>query len=264
MEILNLFSIEEFKHFLLILLRVSVVLFLFPVFGSRVIPFMVKAGLALVITLGLYSSVYTNPDLFPEKIFFAPVIVVSEIFIGLCLALGVRFFFTAVEVAGVLIGFQMGFSMINVVDPQSGSQISVMDQIAYWVVIVVFLLLNGHLIMIRAMVDSFSILPVGQSFHFDQGLFKMIADFGANIFSVSLKMGGPVIAALFFTSVAFGITSKFAPQINVMIVAFPVKIIVGLFLFGFALQAASFFTIKYLSDIYGIFIHTLNFLSGRV
>lgn len=263
MEILNLFSPEEFRHFLLILLRVSVIMFLFPIYGSKVIPLIVKAGLSLVITLCLYSVVYTDPLVFPHKVFSAPSLVVSELFIGLCLALGVRFFFAAAQLAGVIIGFQMGFSMINVVDPQSGSQVSVMDQIAYWVVTVVFLLINGHHIVIHALVESFHIIPVGYGFHFDQGLVNMISQFGADIFSLSLKIGAPVIAALFFTSVAFGITSKFAPQINVMIVAFPVKIIVGLFLFGAALQVASYFTGKYVNELNGIFIHTLNFLAGK-
>lgn len=93
MEILNLFSPEEFKHFLLILLRVSVILFLFPIYGSEVIPVMVKAGLSLVITLCLYSIVHADPLVFPEKVFSAPVLVVTELFIGLCLSLGVRLFF---------------------------------------------------------------------------------------------------------------------------------------------------------------------------
>ncbi|MGM0418703.1 MAG: flagellar biosynthetic protein FliR [Thermodesulfobacteriota bacterium] len=263
MEILNLFSPEEFRHFLLILLRVSVILFLFPFFGSEVIPIRVKAGLSLLITLCLYSAVYTDTSVFPDKVFSAPVLAVSEFFIGLCLALGIRLFFAATQVAGVLIGFQMGFSMINVVDPQSGSQVSIMDQISYWVVITVFIVLNGHHIIFKALVESFHLIPVGYGFNFQQGLFDMISEFGASIFSLAIKIGAPVIACLFFTSVAFGLVAKFAPQINVMIVAFPVKIIVGLFLFGFCLHIAAYFTENYISDLYGIFIHTLKFLAGK-
>ncbi|MDY0361794.1 MAG: flagellar biosynthetic protein FliR [Desulforegulaceae bacterium] len=263
MEILNLFSPEEFKHFLLILLRVSVILFLFPIYGSEVIPVMVKAGLSLVITLCLYSIVHADPLVFPEKVFSAPVLVVTELFIGLCLSLGVRLFFSATQVAGVLIGFQMGFSMINVVDPQSGSQVSIMDQVAYWVVMVVFLLCNGHHVIITALVESFRILPIGGQMFLEKGLFDMMGEFGEGIFIIAIKLGAPVIGSLFFTSVAFGIISKFSPQINVMIVAFPVKIIIGLLLFGFMLEVASYFTHKYVSDFYGVLIHTLNFLSGK-
>jgi len=240
-----------------------VILFLFPIYGSEVVPVMVKAGLSLVITLCLFSIVHADPSVFPEKVFSAPVLVVTELFIGLCLSLGVRLFFAATQVAGVLIGFQMGFSMINVVDPQSGSQVSIMDQVAYWVVLVVFLILNGHHLIINALVESFRIMPVGGGIFLEKGLFDMMGEFGGAVFSISVKMGAPVIASLFFTSVAFGIISKFAPQINVMIVAFPVKIIIGLFLFGFMLEIASYFTAGYVRDFYGILIHTLNFLSGR-
>lgn len=263
MDILNLFSPEEFRHFLLILLRVSIVLFLFPIYGSKVIPLLAKAGLSLVIALCLYSRVYADPGVFPEKIFSAPILIVTEFFIGLCLSIGVRMFMAAAQVAGVIIGFQMGFSMINVVDPQSGSQVSVMDQIAFWAVLIVFLAINGHHIIINALVESFHLLPVGHSFYFNKGLFEMVTGFGADLFSLSLKIGAPVIASLFFTSVAFGITSKFAPQINIMIVAFPVKIIVGLVLFGFSLEVASYFTAGYVSDFHGILVHTLNLLSGK-
>lgn len=239
------------------------VLFLFPIYGSKVVPILAKAGLSLVITLCLYSKVYADPGVFPEKVFSAPVLIVTEFFIGLCLAMGVRFFMAATQVAGVIIGFQMGFSMINVVDPQSGSQVSVMDQIAFWAVMIVFLALNGHHIIINAMVESFHILPIGKSFFLDKSLFDMIVSFGTDLFVLSLKIGSPVIASLFFTSVAFGITAKFAPQINIMIVAFPLKIIVGLLLFVFCLETASYFTKKYVFDFYGMLIHTLNLLAGK-
>lgn len=263
MDILNLFSPDEFKHFLLILLRVSIILFLFPIFGSRVIPVLAKAGLSLVMSLCLYSHVYADPLLFPDKAVMAPIVIISEFFIGLCLAIGVRLFFASVQVAGVVAGFQIGFSMINVVDPQSGSQVSVMDQITFWVVLVIFLIFNGHHVMIKGLVESFQIMPIGKSFYFDKGLFDMVIQFGSDIFSLALKIGAPIIASLFFTSVAFGIVSKFAPQINVMIVAFPVKIVVGLFIFGLMLEVAGYFTRDYVTDFYGIMVHILNFLAGK-
>ena len=153
MEILG-YSQEHFKVFILILIRVSVVLFLFPIFGSRVFPPLAKAGLALIVTMTLLPIVNLNNFNFPENTISILLLIISELMIGLILGLFARLFFSAAQLAGHIISFQMGFGMINVLDPQTGAQVSILDQIAYWVVIIVFLLLNGHHILISSMADS--------------------------------------------------------------------------------------------------------------
>jgi len=133
MELLDLLKPDEFKVFLLILVRVSVVLFLFPFFSSSTFPTLAKAGLALILSFLLYPVVAVTPDLFPETSVHLVILMFSEVLIGLALGLSLNIFFAGVKLAGQIIGFQMGFTMINVVDPQSGENISIMEQIAYWV-----------------------------------------------------------------------------------------------------------------------------------
>ena len=257
MEILNLFAPDEMRHFLLVLTRVSVILFLFPFFGSNSFPALVKAGLSLSISLVLFSTVATSPKAFPDQVLLAPVLLVSELFVGLVIALVVRLFFGAVQMAGLLIGFQMGFSMINVMDPQSGSQVSVMEQLGYWTVLTLFILLDGHYILLLALVESFHMVPPG-GFALPPVFFNQVMSMTAAKFVTGIKIGAPVIVALLFVSVAFGITAKFAPQMNVLIISFPVKIAIGLVFFGAAFEVILRFSRVYIQDFPGILRYLLQ------
>ena len=169
--------------------------------------------------------------------------------------------FRSVQLAGQVIGFQMGFAMINVVDPQSGANVSIMDQIGYWVCVVVFLIINGHHIIISAMINSFELVPIGV-FVMQKMLMLKLLDLSGVLFVVAIKIGAPVIAALFFVSVGFGLVSKFAPQMNVMIVAFPLKIVVGLFLFGLTLEVIVIVTREYVEGFKKLLMVLLFYAGG--
>ncbi len=129
----------------------------------------------------------------------------------------------------------MGFAIANVMDPESGAQTPIVAHMGYWIAILVFLLLNGHHILLKTLADSFSIVEVG-SFGFRDGLFQNILEASGDMFTLAIKFGAPAIAALLFTSAAFGIVAKVVPQMNILIVAFPLKIVVGLFFFGLSLR----------------------------
>ncbi|MEA1966939.1 MAG: flagellar biosynthetic protein FliR [Thermodesulfobacteriota bacterium] len=261
MEILNLINPNEFKVYLLVLARISLVLFMLPVFSTKMFPALVKAGFAMVISMLLYSVVDIDPSLFPETAVETALLFLPEAMIGLTLGLCVRIFFGSVQLAGQIIGFQMGFSMINVVDPQSGANVSIMEQIAYWVALLIFLLLNGHHIMLLSLVESFELVPPGY-FMFQRVMLVKVLQIGAEMFVLAIKIGAPVIAVLLFTSAAFGLTAKFSPQMNVMIVAFPLKIFVGLVLFGLSLDIILRVMREYIMDLKGLFLSLLFWAGG--
>ena len=145
----------------------------------------------------------------------------------------------------------MGFAMITMLDPQSGENLSIMDQIGYWVSSLLFLTLNGHHVLITTLVDSFSIVKSGM-IQFKAGLLQQMIVMTAHIFALSIKIGAPAIAALLFTSTAFGVTAKFVPQMPIMIVAFPLKIFVGLIFFGISLQILATFAPAYIVWLQGM------------
>ncbi|MCP4118225.1 MAG: flagellar biosynthetic protein FliR [Desulfobacteraceae bacterium] len=261
MEILNLIQPGEFKLYMLVLARVSIVLFMLPIFSSTMFPAMLKTGLAMVIAMLLYSVVDIDPASLPGCPLATGLFLIGEAMIGLTLGLCVRLFFGAFQLAGQVIGFQMGFSMINVVDPQSGANVSIMEQLAYWVALLVFLLLNGHHIMLLALVDSFDLIQPGQ-FVFQRVMVDKMLFLGAQMFVLSIKIGAPAIAALLFTSVAFGLTAKFSPQMNVMIVAFPLKIVVGLVLFGLSLEIIKLITKGYIYEFKALLMKFMFWIGG--
>lgn len=261
MDILNVIDPVIFRTYMLVLLRISIVLFMFPIFSSDVFPAMLKMGLALVVSLLLYSVVQVDLTRFPLTMGATVLLVLAEALIGLTLGLCLRMFFGAIQLAGQVIGFQMGFAMINVMDPQTGANVSIMDQIGYWVSLIIFLLLNGHHIMFLAVIDSFKLVPIGFFMLQDEMMVKMIT-LGSQMFLLSLKIGAPVIASLVFVSVGFGLMAKFSPQMNVMIVAFPLKIVAGLVLFGLTLQIILIMTREYVGGFKQLLMYLLFFAGG--
>jgi flagellar biosynthetic protein FliR len=261
MDILNVIDPLEFRTYLLVLLRVSILFFMFPIFSSNVFPNTLKMGFAMVVSLLFYSVVPVDVGRFPMSAVATGLLILAEALVGLTIGLCLRMFFGAVQLAGQVIGFQMGFSMINVLDPQTGSNVSIMDQLGYWVSLLVFLSVNGHHIMFLSVIDSFKLVPIGFFMMQDVMMAKFI-DLGAQIFFLALKIGAPVIASLAFVSVGFGLMAKFSPQMNVMIVAFPLKIVSGLILFGLTLQIIAILTKSYVTDFKGLLMQLLFFAGG--
>jgi len=229
------FSTTEFMTFLLILIRVSIILFLAPIFGSLIIPPQVKAALALVLSLVLTTVLRVDVSGFPVDLFSFIPLLLSEIFLGLSLTLLVKLVLEGAQIAGQYLGFQMGFAIVNVVDPQTGNQASVLSQFAYVLALIVFLSLNGHYLIIKGLVESFEMVPPGQAV-FSSGVFTRVSAAVSGMFVIAVKIAAPAVAVLFFTKVAMGIVAKTVPQMNVLFVGMPLYIVIGLFVFGLSLN----------------------------
>jgi flagellar biosynthetic protein FliR len=261
MEILNIIEPERFRIFLLVLMRVTIVLFMLPIFSTTLFPSLTKMAFALVLSLLLYSVVQVDISRFPMNVIDTGRLVIMELMMGVTLGLCVRLFFAIVQFAGQIVGFQMGFAMINVVDPQTGSNVSIMDQLGYWVCVLVFLTMNGHHVMFLSLIDSFSVVPIG-FFIIQKVMVVKMLSLGADVFILGIKIGAPIIAALILTSSAFGLVARFSPQMNVMIVAFPLKILVGLLFFGLLLEIIIIFTREYIEGLKELLMGFLYYAGG--
>jgi len=239
---------NDFRAFFLILTRVSVILFVFPFFSARMIPVMAKVGLSLVVAVVLYPVTPINTSVYPETGSEMALLVCGELLIGMILGLLLQLFFEGVRMMGQMVGFQTGFAISNILDPISGTQISIFANMAYWLALVIFLLLNGHHIVLAAMRESFEVIGLG-SVSINQKAFREMMQRSADMFAIALKIGAPAIAALLFTKVAFGLITKFIPQMNIMIVAFPVQIVIGLFFFGISLSVLLRFMERFLRGL---------------
>ncbi len=261
MELLDLIDPIRFRTFMLVLARVSVFLFLFPIFTSSAFSTRLKMGLSLVLTLLFYTVVPVDPARFPKDVPTFGLMLGAEILVGFTLGLCLRVFFAGVQLAGQIIGFQVGFAMINVMDPLSGENVSILDEIGHWVCLVIFLILNGHHIIIMTMIDSFELVPVG-GFVMHPALTPRIMDVAAGLFVNGIKISAPVIAVLTFVNAGFGLVAKFSPQTNVMIVSFPVKITVGLIFFAMTLPIIAIVTRDYIEPCRKLFLELLFYMGG--
>jgi flagellar biosynthesis protein FliR len=224
------FSAEQIETFLLVLLRVSALIIAMPVMSERSVPGKVKAGLSLLIAFLIYpfvppveSSSADLPALFLKM--------AGEIFIGVLLGFASQLIFAGIQLGGQFIGFEMGFSIVNIVDPVTSRQISIIAEFQYLVAILVFLTLNAHHVFIMAISESYRILPP-MGFHFSGELLQLLVELSRNMFVIALKISAPIIAALLFTNVGLGLIARTVPQINVFIIGFPLQIAIGLFGIG--------------------------------
>lgn len=250
---------QEFGKFFLILLRISIILFMFPFFNSRGVPPLVKSGLVLIITIVLFP-VINIADNFPQTSLEMGLMIVSELIIGIILGLLVQTVFEGIRMMGHVVGFQTGFAIVNIMDPQSGMQVSILSNMAYFVAMVIFLLFNGHHILLNAIKQSFDLIHLG-TLSLGKPVFHEIIKAFGEMFVIAVKIGAPAIAALFFTKVAFGLVTKLIPQMNIMIVAMPVQIVIGLLFFGVCLNAILGFIEIFLGDLDADLIKTMEWMT---
>jgi flagellar biosynthesis protein FliR len=222
-EILELY----FYSFIIILIRITSFFFTAPIFGGQTYPAQAKIGLgALISAIVLIVSGPTSASI-PATLIETVVLVAGEVAFGLTLGYAVSLVFAGIQIGGMLIGYQMGFAVANVLDPISNDQVSIIGQYLFLFAILYFLAMDAHHILIKGIVDSFIIAPVG-SFSVQQGSVAWLVGVFSRMFWLGLKVAIPVVGAIFLVDVALGIISKTVPQMNVFIVGLPLKSLLGM------------------------------------
>jgi flagellar biosynthetic protein FliR len=227
-------SLEKWAVFLLVLFRASTLMVTLPFFSSTNIAGVVKAGFSLALAVLLVPVVQLDPNLIPRDLASLSIMALQEIMIGAILGLSVRLLLTSVQIMGQLVGFQMGFAVANVIDPMGGGQVSILAQFAYLMTLLVLLIVGGHYYFFKALADSFTLVPPG-SFSLSQSLMDQFMGLASRMFSLAVRLGAPVIGALLFTQVTLGILAKTVPQMNILMVGFPLTVSVGIIFFSLTL-----------------------------
>ncbi len=207
-------------------LRVLAVFTAAPIFSSRAFPLRTRIGLAFLIA---YAAQPSLPNQAVVSIDGPQALgaVVQQVGIGLANGFTVRLVFAAFELAGQVVGFQMGLGFAAFFDPSTSAQSSAMGRFYANMAALLFIVLNGHLLVLMAVVHSFTAFPVDQNFL--QALAAMkLQDLGANLFASAFWIALPVVAMLMFANLALGIISRVAPQMNIYAIGFPVTLAVGL------------------------------------
>jgi flagellar biosynthetic protein FliR len=225
MNLLGL-SVDQFLCFFLILGRVSGLFLLAPVLGSKEMPRQVKLGLALMISMILLPVVRHPAAAIPTDFLPFTLLLGKEILAGLVIGYASTLVFLGVMVAGQIIDFQMGFSIVSLIDPITNLRISVVGQLKYLISLLIFLAINGHHLLLSALAKSFEVSPLSTFSITPRTTDNMIRLF-CNLFVIALKIGLPAIGVLLMTSVVLGILARTVPQMNVFIVGMPLKIGIG-------------------------------------
>lgn len=234
MELLNL-NYADFESFLFVLFRVSAFILFAPVLGSRQFPVLVKIGFLLLLSLTVYPMVKPLLPPPPRGLFELATQLTIELLIGLAIAFASRLIFTAVQIGGTMVDFQMGFGVVNVIDPQTETQVSVTAQFQNIFAILIYLSLNAHHTTILALVESFQLINL-QAFEFGGTAMAVVMKLFVDMFIVGIKIASPIMAILFFISVGLGLVARTVPQMNVFIVGFPLQIGVGLMMIGLSMS----------------------------
>ena len=198
-----------------------------PVFSQRQVPTRVRIGLALFIAVAAQPSLPAMPVIPLDSLPQLLTAVAQQLLIGLAMGFAVRVVFAALEFAGELIGLQMGLNFAGFFDPSTGSQGTSSSRFLGSMVAFLFVAINGHLMLINSLVESFQAFPVGEEpFRFLRVAQPQV--WGAEIFRMGLWIALPLITMLMFVNLVLGIISRVAPQLNVFSVGFPLTVSVGL------------------------------------
>lgn len=196
-----------------------------PVFSNRGVPMQVRLAIGLAIAMAVLPALPPMPAVAPGS-GLGMAIMAQQIFIGIGVGLMMRLVFGAVDLAGALISMQMGLSFAMFFDQDSGGQTSVISDFLNYVAIMLFLAFNGHLLMVHVLVHSFEWLPVGVMPISGQG-WGYLARAGATVFSAGLLLSLPIVAMLLVSSIALGVLTRAAPQLNLFAVGFPITLSAG-------------------------------------
>jgi flagellar biosynthetic protein FliR len=247
-----LISTPEIIRFLIVLLRVSGIMLFAPFFSNLAVPAQIRAAFALVVAYVLAPSLPLGA--IPNGFGLSNItgLAAGEILSGVLLGFAASCVFAGMQFAGQIISFQLGFSLINQIDPQTNVEAPVFSFIHNYVGLLFFILINGHHWFLLAISDSFGPLPIG-GFTIHGSVVAWLLELSAQILVIGLRIAGPVIVVTTIADIVMGILGRAAPQIQILIVGMPLKILVG---FG-CLSFSFYFLPRYLQDIYATLYKTL-------
>lgn len=206
-------------------IRLSGLMLFAPFFGSVAIPARVKAVLVLALTFLLYPAIGHNIASQPMSQW--PFLVFTEFLIGAGMGIATNLIFEAVQLSGQVIGIQMGYSLVNILDPQTQVNTPVMAMFYQSIIMLLFLRMDVHYWLLRAVGNSFDYLPPGTAHVnslFTMGILRTVGD----LFGIGIQIAAPVISATLAADIVLGLLGKASPQMPLMLMGPAVKSLLGM------------------------------------
>ncbi|MBF8745389.1 MULTISPECIES: flagellar biosynthetic protein FliR [Pseudomonas] len=218
--------------FLLPLFRVTAMLMTMPIFGTKMLPARIRLYVAVAITVVIVPALPALPEFDPLSL-RGLLLCAEQIIVGTLFGLALQLLFQTFVIAGQIVSTQMGMGFASMVDPANGVNVAVVSQFMTMLISILFLLMNGHLVMFEILTESFTTLPVGNALvvsHFWEMAGRMGWVFGAGLLLIL-----PAITALLVVNIAFGVMTRAAPQLNIFSIGFPLTLVLGMGIFWIGL-----------------------------
>ena len=231
MEVFFPLDLENWFVYLLIWARLMGIVFLFPYFSYRGVPFTLRLYLSLVLALLIFLSLESRPEILIRDSLEMILMLGKEVLTGLTLGYLITLMFSVFINAGQMVDLKSGLMLSGVFEPQYGSQVTFMGQFYYLIALVFYLTMNGHHYFLQALASSFEIIPIDGPFmsrEITGGVIRLFAD----IFALAFQMVAPIVVILMVMDIALGLIAKTVPQVHVFVEGLPLKIALSLLLFA--------------------------------
>ena len=250
--------IEIVNQYFLPLVRISAFFMAAPIFGTKIVSARVRLVLSIAVTLIVAPLLPVSSHL--SGIDFSMIlIVIQQVLIGISLGFIFQVVFQLFVLAGQYIAMKLGLGFASMNDPSSGVSVTIVSQFYLLTTTLLFLSINGHLVLIQIIVDSFSVLPISSQGLSSGSLYKIVG-LGGWMFGSALTISLPILTALLVVNIAFGVMSRSAPQMNIFAVGFPVTLLFGLVIMWIGFPA---FLTSFDAHINQGFQFTMNLLNNN-
>lgn len=217
--------------YILVLFRMGGIMVFAPLLGSVAIPIPIKALVALVLSAAVFPLLdltgLSALAVMPTNMIDLAFGVARELLIGLVMGFALYLMFVGIQVGGEMISQQMALSISRIIDPFTNVSTDILSQFYLLLATMLYVLMNGHLILIETLVGTFQTVPLlGASF--DQTILETLLSILTAAFMLGIRIAGPAVAAIFLATIALGFISRTMPQLNILAAGFPIRILLAL------------------------------------
>ncbi|GAC1655962.1 MAG: flagellar biosynthetic protein FliR [Vulcanimicrobiaceae bacterium] len=227
----------QFETLLLVMIRVTVIMSILPVFSAAQIPRLARIGLGLLITIVIYKTVPAIPT--SLDLYSLVIAILSQVIVGLIFGFVSYLVFMGVQLAGEILDIQIGFAVANVINPLTQQSVTVIGEFELTIASLIYLISNSHHLLLQGIGGSFHLLALPY-ITLDPSVAGNVMLFFSSATLIIFKIAAPAAIALFITNIALGLMARVAPQMNVFVVGFPLQISVGLLMIAVSLPLLAF------------------------
>lgn len=242
---------SEVVTFMMVFARAGALIIAAPFWGSRMVPLPVRTWIAAVLAIATYPSVSGATLPGGINLLSITLALFGELFLGLVLGWTAQLVFTGLRLAGQAIEMKSGLGFVQLVDPHEGSSTGLFSAFLEVLAGLVFFALNGHHLLVQALVSSYSVFPLAGE-KFVPRLLQGLISSGGEIFAIGLRVSAPVVIGLILSDIVLGILSRALPQMNIFMVAQPLQFGLGMVLLMLSLPALVWFLVRQMPRLVGV------------